>query len=552
MGQCHRLVAPIAAVLATWSIGCTGELDEPPSGSAGESPLATGAGGSVGTGLAGVEESGRTPLRRLTPTEYANTIRDLTGENAAPLLASFPADGRTAGFDNIAATLGVAPSQLETFEAAATELAARALEPGSMGRQMRVPCADLAEASCQRRVLEGFAQRAWRRPVTTAEVDKLLALAQVAAGAGGSADEQLGLAFRGILLSPHFLFRMELTPELASGGSHRVSSHELASRLSYFLWSSMPDDGLFAAAAQDKLREPASLAAEVARLLADPKAEALTTNFATQWLGVRLLAEHAVDQTQFPGYSKPLATSMSRETTALFSHVLSNDLPVTELLTARYGFVDSALSEHYGLSAPGQPFDRVDLAGTPRSGLLGQAAILTLTSYPNRTSIVRRGVWALENLLCTEPPPPPEGVNTEPPPEILGTLRQRMEQHRADPACAGCHALMDPIGFGLETFDPIGRFRSTENGETIDATGRLNGSAFTTPHELAQLIATDERFAKCAIEKLLIYALGRTLSHGDEGQVERLHAASSDARTLKELVVNTALSEEFASQRAEL
>ncbi len=543
-----------AALFATLAfVGCTGSVDGTASGQAGSSglPGLAGVAGSGERGVAPLVGPGRTTLRRLTVTEYKNTIGDLTGDDATPLMAGFPADGRTAGFDNIAATLGVAPSQLEIFEAAAMVLAARALEPGSAARQKLVQCADLAEAACQRSTLEAFARRAWRRPVTMAEVDRLLALARVAADAGASADQQVRLAFHGILVSPHFLFRVELMPQPAVSGSYRVNPHELASRLSYFLWSSMPDDALFTAASVQSLEQPAALSAEVTRMLADPKAEALTTNFASQWLGMRALTEHAVDKLQFPDYGDLLAGSMSRETSALFRHVLVNQLPVSELLTARYGFMDAALAEHYGVPLPALGSARVDLAGSPRSGLLGQAGILTLTSYPNRTSVVRRGVWVLENLLCTEPPPPPEGVDTEPPPEIQGTLRQRMQQHRADPACAGCHTLMDPIGFALENFDPIGRFRTTENGETIDASGVFATGAFTTVAELSQLIAGDERFVKCALEKLLVFALGRTLTHSDESQLEWVEGASSGALTLRELVVNTALSEEFASQRSE-
>ncbi len=543
----------MAAAATLLSAGCTGAMGgeggpptrSGPTPAGGDSP-----GGATGSGP-GTEGIGRTGLRRLTPTEYINTIRDLTGDDATPLMASLPADGRTAGFDNIAATLGVATTQLELFEQAASALAASALAPGSKARQKLIQCGDVAELSCQRSILEGFARRAWRRPVTSSEVERLLALARVAAEAGASADEQIGLVFRGILSSPQFLFRVELLPLPPVIGAYRVSPYELASRLSYFLWSSMPDDALLAAAAENRLSEPTALAAEVSRMLEDPKAEALTTNFASQWLGVRRLKDHAVDQTQFPGYTALVASLMAFETTQLFSHVLTSNLPVTELLTANYGFLDPVLAEQYGVAAPAQGSARVELSATPRRGLLGQAAILTLTSYPNRTSIVRRGVWALENLLCTEPPPPPPGVDTEPPPQIQGTLRQRMEQHRADPACAGCHTLMDPIGLGLENFDAIGTFRSSENGVAIDTRGELSGQPFTTLEELSKLIASDERFVPCALEKLSVFALGRTLTPGDEAEIHDLQGAPGEALGLKELVARTALSELFASQRAE-
>jgi hypothetical protein len=540
----------IAIFVVPFALACQGSISGGPSG---QEPAA-GSGGVAGGGAGGGGgvnplAPGRTPMRRLTITEYVNTVRDLLGEDASALVASFPRDGSTAGFDNVAATLGAATSQVDVFERAAEALAARAVAPGSPARQRLSVCSEWADAACRRSVLQAFADKAWRRPTTPAEVEQLLALAAIGASSGASVDEQMALALRGVLLAPQFLFRVEKLPKAGTVGRYRVSAHELATRLSYFLWSSTPDEALAKSAAAGTLVSTADVTREVSRMLVDSKASRLTESFAAQWLAVRGLGEHAVDAEAFPAYGDALAASMSRETTSLFDHVLSNALPATELLTASYGFVDEPLAQFYGVSVVG---GRAELGATERRGVLGQAALLTLTSYPNRTSIVRRGVWVLDNLLCTEPPPPPDGVDTTPPDPTKGTLRERMAQHRADPKCATCHTLMDPIGLGLENFDAIGRFRETENGEPIDATGTyFDGRPFKTASELSRLMAEDPRFVSCITDKLLTFGLGRVLTKADHDAAAAVSQASGAQPILRDLVASTAQSEIFAQQEVE-
>jgi hypothetical protein len=536
------------------ALACTGSIaGETPrqDGTPAGNPGANGAGGgSVGGpgGSAGNSVPGRTPMRRLTVTEYTYTVRDLLGEDVGSLMSSFPADGRsTDGLDNNGASLGVATNQLDVFERAADALATRAVTPGSAARQRLAVCSEWADAACRRKVVQTFADKAWRRPTTPAEVEQLMTLG---ASAGTSGDEQVALAVRGILLAPQFLFRVEKLPPAGTVGRYRVSSHELATRLSYFLWSSTPDDALAQSAAAGALANAADVTREVSRMLGDPKASGLTENFGAQWLALRGLGgEHRVDAA-FTDYTDALGASMTKETLSLFSHVLSKGLPVTELLTANYGFIDEPLAKFYGVSVAN---GRAELGATERRGVLGQAALLTLTSYPNRTSVVKRGVWVLDNLLCTEPPPPPPpDVDTTLGDSSKGTLRERMAAHSAEPRCAGCHDLMDPIGLGLENYDAIGRYRDTENGETIDASGTYpDGRTFKKPSELATLIAEDPRFVTCVTDRLFAFGLGRTLSSGDDAAATAVLQALGAKPSLRDLIVSTAQSQVFAEQEVE-
>jgi len=370
----------------------------------------------------------------------------------------------------------------------------------------------------------------------------------VGASAGASVDEQVGLAVRGILIAPQFLFRVEKLPPTGTAGSYRVSGHELATRLSYFLWSSTPDDQLAKSAAAGTLVSADDVGREVSRMLESDKASALTETFAAQWLALKSLGEHSVEAEQFPMYSDALAASMESETKSLFRHVLTNGLPAGELLTATYSFVDQPLAQFYGVSVTG---GRAELGATERRGLLGHGALLTLTSYPNRTSVVRRGMWVLENLLCTQTPVPPEITELTQDP-TMGTLRERMKQHSTDKACASCHSLMDPIGFGLENFDAVGRYRETENGVRIDASSTHAGRPFSKPSELAQLIAEDPAFVTCLTKKLFMFGLGRTLTTFDQAAAAAVTQASGAQPTLHDLIVNTAQSQAFAQQEVEL
>ena len=373
-----------------------------------------------------------------------------------------------------------------------------------------------------RSLIEKFTRRAYRRTVTVDELNRLEGLFIKAQAAGENFEISVKQALTAVLVSPHFLFRGELQPQPDNPGSiHRISEDALASRLSYFLWSSMPDDELFGLAAKGTLRK--NLSAQLRRMLKDPKARALVDNFAGQWLQLRTLEIIAPDARLFPEFDEALRRAARRETELLFEFILKEDRPVTDLLEADYTFINERLSRHYGLpGVSGDDFVKVSLKGTARVGLLTQASFLALTSNPTRTSPVKRGKWVLDNILALPPPPPPPDVPALESKETHGTLRQRMDAHRNNAVCASCHAKMDPIGFAFEHFDAVGRFRETDGTESIDAAGVLDsGESFNGHLELNQILTTQRRrdFLRCVVEKLFTYALGRGLDYYDRPAV---------------------------------
>jgi hypothetical protein len=384
------------------------------------------------------------------------------------------------------------------------------------------------EIEAAREILGDFAKRAFRRPVAAPELDRLIRFLESAWKRGESFGNGVQLALQAILVSPHFLFRGELQPEPDNPKAvHPVNEYALASRLSYFLWSTLPDDELFAHAERGTLRS--QLEPQVRRMLKDPKARALVDNFAGQWLQLRNLALATPDWEEFPDFDEALRAAMRQETELFFEHIMREDRSVLEFLDADYTFMNARLARHYGIpSVEGDQFRRVSLRGTPRGGVLTHASILTLTSNPTRTSPVKRGKWVLETLLNSPPPPPPANVPelSEAKEKILsGTLRQRMEQHRADPLCASCHARMDPIGFGLENFNAIGGWRGQDGRFAIDPAGQLvTGETFRGPEELKNILAKrkQEQFARGLAEKMLIYALGRGLEFYDRCAVDQI------------------------------
>lgn len=364
----------------------------------------------------------------------------------------------------------------------------------------RPPTLSLPPLRRAKEFLSAFAARAYRRPVTKDELNRLLRLGK----------EDLTIALRAVLVSPHFLYRGEI----------QAGEYALASRLSYFLWSSMPDDELFTHARKGTLRK--NLDQQVQRMLADPKAGALTDNFAGQWLQTRNLANLTPDYKTFPQFDEALREAMRKETEMFFEHIVHEDRSILEFLTADETFLNARLARHYGIpDVEGDEFQLVSLRETPRRGVLTHASVLALTSNPTRTSPVKRGKWVLETLLNAPPPPPPPGVpELKEGKELTGTLRQRMEQHRADPLCASCHARMDPIGFSLENFDGIGRWRDKEGDLAIDA----SGEHFSGPRELQSLLASEkkEQFVRCLADKMLTYALGRGLERYDKCALDRI------------------------------
>jgi hypothetical protein len=383
-------------------------------------------------------------------------------------------------------------------------------------------------ADCARAILRPFATRAFRRPATDDEVDRLTRLVATAVKEGDSFERGIQVALEAVLVSPHFLFRIELDPEPLNPRAVRtISDYELATRLSYFLWSSMPDDELLKLAHDGTLRKEGNLAAQVRRMLKDPKAVALVENFAGQWLQLRNLQLANPDRKQFPSFDEELRQAMETETKLFFEAVIREDRSVLEFLDADFTFVNERLAKHYGIpGVKGEEFQKVTLTNGERGGLLSQASILTVTSNPTRTSPVKRGKWILENLLNAPPPPPPPNVpeleEAKAGKPLEGTLRQRMEQHRSNPACAVCHAQMDAIGFGLENYDPVGAWRTKDGNADIDPSGTLPGDlTFKTPAELKAILkARDGEFRRCLTEKLLTYGLGRGLEYYDKCTVD--------------------------------
>ena len=382
--------------------------------------------------------------------------------------------------------------------------------------------------ACALQIVENLARHAFRRPVTAAEVDKLTGFVKLAQQNGDTFDQGIRLALQAILVSPDFLFRIEhdARPDDPSA-QHHISDFELASRLSYFLWASMPDDELLSLAANHTLHTTSVLNTQIGRMLHDPRAVSLVDNFAGQWLELRNLDSIKPDPDKFPEFDAELRDSMKQETRLFFKNIIDQDLSILDFLTAKYSFLNERLARFYGIDGvTGSEFRKVDLAGTPRGGLLTQASVLTVSSYPNRTSVVIRGKWVLENLLNAPPPPPPPDVPSldEKGLGVTVSLRQQMEVHRANAVCASCHVKMDPLGFGLENFNAIGKYRTADGKFPIDSSGAMpDGRKFNSAVELENLVAAQpQSFAECVTEKMLTYALGRGLERYDKPAVQRI------------------------------
>ncbi len=410
---------------------------------------------------------------------------------------------------------------------------------------------------CARTILTALSRRAFRRAVTSDDVEPLLYLYR-SARKGRDFETGIQNAVQALLVSPEFLFRVEQDPSNAvRGAAYRVSDVELASRLSFFLWSSIPDDELLALAVRGGLSDPAVLEQQVQRMLRDPRADALVSNFAGQWLHLRTVQTVQPDPVIFP-FDEQLRQAFISETTLLFTSIVREDRSILDLLRADYTYLNQRLAEHYGVPGVyGSQFRRVAVTDPNRRGLLGHGSILTLTSYPNRTSVVQRGKWVLENLLASPPPPPPPDIpalQSSRDGKML-TMREQMETHRASPVCSSCHSRMDPIGFALENYDGVGKWRTEDASAPIDARGRLpDGTEFDGGAGLTALLLTKykEDFVRTAVEKLLTYALGRGVEYYDAASVRAIarNAAANDYR-LSALVLDVIKSRPFQMRRAE-
>jgi hypothetical protein len=434
-------------------------------------------------------------------------------------------------------------------------------EPPESHRRLIIskPGLSLTKRQAASEIIERFARLAFRRPVSPAELEKLLGLFDIADKQGDAFDSAIKLPLQAVLVSPRFLFRVEHDRDPGPGpgpGAHRLDDYELATRLSYFLWSTMPDAELFELAGKGTLHEPAVYDAQLRRMLKDPKAKSLAENFAIQWLQLRRLEAQAPDPKRFPAWDEPLRAAMHDEAALLFDDIVREDLPVLDLLGARHTFLNERLAKHYGIDGVrGPEMRKVELSDPRRGGILTMGAVLTVTSNPTRTAAVKRGKWVLETILGTPPPPPlPDAgeLKDETDEDRKLSLRHRLEKHRADPSCAACHKRMDPIGFAFENYDPVGAWRDMDGPHPIDTAASLpDGSSFKGPVELRALILSrKDDFVRCLAEKLLTYALGRGVEYYDASTVKAIRkAVAENGYRMSTLVMEVAKSYPFQYRR---
>lgn len=512
-------------------------------------------------------DPGTVVARRLNRLEYNNTVRDLLDVTWNPADA-FPKDDFGDSFDNNARALSTNPLLAAAYMDAAAAIAEEAGVRGSPVQRKVEVCSTtvIGVDACARITATELLKRAFRRPVLDTEVDRYVELIQSVRDEGGTFWEGVQAMLEATLLSVNFLYRVEVDPNTAE--PHAVTDYELASRLSYFLWSSMPDDELFERAAAGDLGSENTLEKQVGRMLNDSKASALLDAFAGRWLEVDSIAEsNKPSRDVFPEYTNAIERAMEQETRRFMRDIIFGDLPYDEALTANYTYLNEDLAAYYGIEGDfDSSFQRSALDGTGRVGLLTQGSILTLTGAPDRTSPTRRGTFVLSNLLCSAPPPPPGNVqgNLDTPPEVdagvAPTIEERAREHASDPTCRACHAIMDPIGFGLENFDAVGRFREEENGVPIEASGDLLTSGglvpFSGAQELSELLQEDPRLYACAVEKLFSFATGRLPSDSeadDACRTEKLTDAFADGDyDFRELITMVVLTDSFRGRRKAL
>ena len=494
--------------------------------------------------FSGTPDPGHETIRRLNRAEYENTIRDLLG-------VDFDTGSVSSLVDDVGASgdaLTLAPVQMEGYLAAARQIARQAVT------KLKRPDASVPRSKAIREILSPLASRAYRRPATAQEIDQLVALVETTLQKQAPLEAGIVTALEAILISPHFLFKVEVDQHPDDPKAVRtLNEYELATRLSYFLWSSTPDSELTAQAHSGTLSK--NLQSQVLRMLADPKAEALTGNFADVWLQLDKLRVFAADPELFPEFDERLKQAMQTETRMFLAAVVEEDRSLLDLLDADFTFVNQRLAAHYGIGGvQGDAFRRIRLSGKRRGGLLTHASVLTLTSNPTRTSPVKRGKWILENILGAPPAAPPPGVSELDEQAITaGSLREQLEQHAQDQRCAACHRKMDALGFGLENFDTIGRWRTGDGGAPIDASGVLpGGQKFDGSTQLQALLRgpLKDEFLRCLTEKMLAYALGREVEYFDEPTIQKtLDALAEDGYRFSRLVLEITHSEPFRKRR---
>jgi hypothetical protein len=556
--------------------GNTTNPDQPANGSGGGSPGPT---NTPGVGAAGASttpqpgglwtapasaslDSGRATLRRLNNPEYDNTMRDLLGTmTQASVVNNFPEDGTNENFDTNGQTLAYTAllfTGVQTAtEALIAELVAR---PAADPVRMRLlPCAPTVATMqmCLTTILTPFMTKAYRRPVTAAEVTAVATLGTTIATAHNDPAPGLAGALEAVLLSPSFLFRIESSTDIASTTPTKLNDYELATRLSYFLGSTMPDAALTTAAAAGQLTASTDMYnAQVDRLLMDAtRAQALVRTFTLHWLGISDTTMVAPDVATFPTqFDDNLRLSAPQETTQFFASLIADKQPLSTLVTANYTFVNDRLAQFYGITSPGgTTFVKEDLpASSNRMGILTQETFLTITSLPARTSPVKRGVWVLENLLCDGTPAPPPGVPMFPA-AITGTVRAQLKAHRVQASCGACHNLIDPIGLAFENFDAIGEYRTKDNGIDVDPSAQMaDGTAIAGPSDLISYVAKDPRLNWCLTKQAMTYGVGRSFEASDgRAYIKGVAGTLGTAPTWPALFKAVANSQAFLTGRGE-
>jgi hypothetical protein len=553
--------------------GCTGTVSSGMGGPPGPSEMSSGTGstgvGSVGTGGTGAtvpplgqRDPGRVTARRLNRAEYDNTVRDLLGTSQTFGATLFPDDAQQVGFDNNGDLQTISPLQFTLYQQAAETLAAEAMTAGSAARARLVTCDLATGAACKSSLITSFGLRAFRRPLTSAEVTSFVNLTAAAAQAGATLDEQFRTVVEAMLLSPNFLFRPELDPDPTSLTPHLIGPYEAASRLSYMIYRSMPDQALFDAATAGKLSQPAEIQSHLQRMLADPKGTFAQT-FSSQWLGTTVVNTQVFDAALFPKFNPALARSMGQEITSFFNEFLQQNNSVSELLTAKFSYLDNNLASLYGVPPVGTSLTRTMLSTPQRGGLLTMAGILAVTSYSTRTSVVKRGAWVLSQLLCAPPPAPPPDIPPFPDGPITAkTQKDILAQHRANLSCAICHDSMDNIGIAMENYDAMGAYRTTENGINIDAAGKFSGPialpkggtgpSFTGAQQLAAAVGADPRFLPCVAQNVMTFALGRQLVASDNPYLADITSAPpTGALGVRDVLMNVVASDTFRMRRGD-
>jgi len=491
---------------------------------------------------------GRVGLQRLTRAEYNRTVRDLFGVTSAPA-DMFPPDSATSGFDNNAASLTVSPQLASLLLDAAEAVAAEAM----VNQAATIIACDPVAADCARETLAALAQRVYRRPPTDAELDDLLALFAASQSEGDTFAASIEHALTGMLMAPQFLYRSvpPSASDAAAGTIVALDDWALATRLSYFVWGSTPDDALLTRAGEGTLRDDTVLRVELDRMLADPKAGALYDGFVSQWLQLGKLAAATPDAGAFPQFDEEMRAAMLEEMRLFFAGIRARDGSALEIVNGTQTFANAGLAEIYGVQGPtGDELVAITTDPTQRAGVLTMPAVLTMTSGPTSPNIVKRGVWLAETILCAAPPPPPEGVPPAPDPQPGETEREQLERHREDPSCGSCHNLIDPLGFGFEHYDALGAWRDQADGEPVDDLGTLpDGREYRGMVELAGLLATGDEYPICVTSKVMTYALGRVMDDADACAVEDIATTNVtlDA-TLSDLLWAVVTSDAFLSE----